>query len=39
MSLSALITMIVVLGVLWGGFVAVLALAVIKENKKNLKKD
>jgi len=39
MSVWALITMIVVLGILWGGFVAVLALAISKENRKNLRKD
>ena len=39
MSLAALITMIVVLGILWGGFLTLLALAVSKENKKRREKD
>jgi hypothetical protein len=39
MNLSTLITMIVVLGVLWGGFLTALALAVSREKRKGLEKD
>jgi hypothetical protein len=39
MSISAFITMIVVLGTLWGGFLIVLTLAVKKEKKKGQPND
>ena len=39
MSISTLITMIIVLGILWGGFLTVLALAISKEKKKSVKRD
>lgn len=39
MSTAGLVTMIIVLGILWGGFLVVLALAVSKEKRKGHVKD
>ncbi|MGW8179545.1 MAG: hypothetical protein ACWGQW_12425 [bacterium] len=38
MSFLTLMTMIIVLGILWGGFLTGLALAVTKEKKKSPQK-
>ncbi|MCH9006396.1 MAG: methionine/alanine import family NSS transporter small subunit [Calditrichaeota bacterium] len=37
MSTSAIIMMVVILGIVWGGFVATLRIAFVKESRKNRK--
>jgi len=39
MTVSALITMVIVLGIVWGGFLIVLILAVSREKNKNTGKN